>query len=165
MLFEFNEQYYYYNKFEKKINASWRFIFPPPNENSFGFLDISGGIGFRVIPDFYYIGISGDVALGFDWFITDNYSNNNNNKNNDKKTYQIGVSLGGRIYNLFQIKNFRIWSFIGCDFLFIIFPMPYTGLELSYKMIGLEYAYYFPIIKENPARHQISIKFHLPRIN
>jgi len=55
LLFEFNEEYYYYDKFEKEINASWRFIFPPPNENSFGFVDFSVGIGYGIIPEFYYI--------------------------------------------------------------------------------------------------------------
>jgi hypothetical protein len=160
LLFEFNEQYYYYDKFEKDINASWRFIFPPPNDNTFGFIDISAGIFYGIFPKFYYIGIAGDVAYGFDWFHSDN-----GNKNNDKKNYQIGLSIGGRIYNLFQINKFRIWPFIGCDFLFIIYPMLYAGLELSFKILGLEYAYYFPIIEENPARHRISIKFHLPKIN
>jgi hypothetical protein len=161
LLFEFDEEYYYYDKFEKEINASWRFIFPPQNENSFGFVDSSVGIGYGIIPEFYYIGIAGDVALGFDWFSSDDDSNK------DKKNYQIGVSIGGRIYNLFQIynTNLRIWSFIGCDFLFIILPMPYVGVELSYKLIGIEYACYLPIIKDNPVRHQISIKFHLPKLN
>jgi hypothetical protein len=34
LLFEFDEQYYYYDKIEKDINLSWRFLVPPPNENS-----------------------------------------------------------------------------------------------------------------------------------
>jgi hypothetical protein len=161
LLFNFDEQYYYFDKIEKDINASWRFIIPPPDENSFGFVDISVGICHEIIPEFYYIGVAYDVALGFDWFALS--SNSDDNKNNDKENYQIGVSIGGRIYNLLQIYNFRIWSFIGCDFLFIILPMPYVGIELSYKILGLEYAYYLPINKENPAKHQISIKFHFPK--
>jgi len=164
-LFEFNEDYYYYDKFEKDINASWRFIYPPPNENSFGFVDISAGIAYSIVPEFYYIGVAGDVALGFDWFHSDDDDDNNINKDKDKKDYQIGVSVGGRIYNLLQIKNFKAWSFIGCDFLFLIVPMPYIGGELSYKILGIEYACYLPMIKDNPVRHQVSIKFHLPKMN
>jgi len=170
-LFEFNEDYYYWNSFEKDINASWRFIYPPPNENTFAFLDISAGVAYGVIPEFYYLGVAGDIALGFDWFTLfsddkkeDNQADNNK-KSSDEKDYQIGVSIGGRIYNLLQIKNFKIWSFIGCDFLFLILPMPYIGGELSYKILGIEYAYYLPVIEDNPARHRISIKFHLPKLN
>lgn len=161
LLFEFGDEYYYYGKFEKDINASWRFLTPPPNVNSIGFVGLSAGIGYGIIPQFYYIGIAGDVALGFDWIAlsSDDDKKNDNNKENP----QIGISLGGRIYNLFQIYNFKIWPFIGCDFFFVILPMPYVGLELSYRIIGFEYAYFFPIYKEELAiRHRISIKFHLP---
>jgi len=41
----------------------------------------------------------------------------------------------------------------------------YVGVELSYKLIGIEYACYLPIIKNNPIRHQISLRFHLPKLN
>jgi len=75
----------------------------------------------------------------------------------------LGFGLGGRIFNLLQINNFRIWSFIGCDLLFFIIPMPYAGIELSYELIGLEYAYYFPIKSGYPKGHRISIKFHSPK--
>jgi hypothetical protein len=165
LLFEFDEQYYYYDKIEKDINASWRFTFPPLTENTFGYIDFSAGIGYGIVPGYYYIGAAGDGALGFDWFalFTDDNKNNSNKNNNNNKVYQIGMSIGGRIFNLVQIHNLRIWSFIGCDFLFVILPMPYVGGELSYKLLGVEYAYYLPINNENPVRHQISIKFHLPK--
>lgn len=162
LLFNFDEQYYYFDKIEKDINLSWRFLIPPPNENSFGYVGISVGIGYGVIQEFYYIGIAGDVALGFDWFTLFSDDNNVDKKDDDKKNYQIGASIGGRIYNLLQIYNFRIWPFFGCDFLFVLLPMPYAGIELSYKIIGLEYAYYLPINSENHARHRISIKFRVP---
>ena len=161
LLFDFDERYYYYDKFEKDINLSWRFLIPPPNENSVGFVGFSAGIGYGIIPEFYYIGIAGDVALGFDWFTL--FSDDGNNKNNDKENYQLGISLGGRIYNLIQIYNFMVWPFIGCDFFFIILPMPYVGIELSYKIVGFEYAYYLPIYNEIIASHRISIKFRIPK--
>jgi hypothetical protein len=162
LLFNFDERYYYFDIIEKDINASWRFLIPPPNENFIGFVDFSVGIGYGIIPEFYYIGVAGDVALCFDWFSL--FSDDNEKmKNNNKKDYQIGVSIGGRIYNLLQIYNFRIWPFIGLDFLFIIPPMPYVGIELSYKIIGFEYACYLPLNNKNPMRHRISIKFRLPK--
>jgi len=161
LLFEFDEQYYYYDKIEKDINLSWRFLVPPPNENSFGFVGFSVGIGYGIIPEFYYIGIAGDVALGFDWLTL--FSDDNNKKDDNNKNPQIGISLGARIYNLIQIYNFRIWPFFGCDFFFVVLPMPYAGIELSYKLIGFEYAYFLPIYKEAIAtRHRISIKFRVP---
>jgi hypothetical protein len=47
-------------------------------------VDISVGIGYVIIPEFYYIGIAGDLALGFDWLSL--FSDDNNaNRNNDKK--------------------------------------------------------------------------------
>ena len=163
LFFDSDESYYYFKKIEKDINASLRFIYPPPNENSFGYIDFSLGISYGIIPEFYYIGIAGDIALGFDWFGL--FSNDNkeqdDDKNNDEKIYQIGLSIGARIYNLLQIYNFKICSFIGCDFLYIILPMPYVGIEFSYKMFGLGYAYYLPIYKEFSTNHQISIKFYL----
>jgi hypothetical protein len=159
-LFNFDEQYYYFDKIETDINLSWRFLIPPPNANSIGLVGFSAGIGYGIIPEIYYIGIAGDVALGFDWFTI---FSDDNNKNDDKGDYQIGVSLGARIYNLIQIYNFRIWPFFGCDFFFIVLPMPYVGIELSYKIIGFEYAYYLPINKEIPAGNRVSIKFRLPK--
>lgn len=165
LLFNFNEQYYYYDKFEKDSNASLKIVFPPIHESSIVFVDFSLGISYGLVQEYFYIGVAGDLALGPSWFALfsdDNNSNYNKNNNNDSEILQIGASLGARIYNLFQISNFRIWSFFGCDFLFIILPMPYAGIELSYKILGLEYAYYFPIY-EDTARHQISIKFHFPK--
>ncbi|MDR2924249.1 MAG: hypothetical protein LBU85_13045 [Treponema sp.] len=163
LLFEFDPQFYYYGKIEKETNISIRFIIPPPNENTFCFLDISAGIYFRIVTGFYYIGVAGDIALGVDWFtLFSNDDNRNRNNNNEERNYQLGLSAGGRFYNLFQINNFRIWQFVGCDFLFIFLPMPHAGMELSYKSFGIEYAYHFPIIGY-PARHQISIKLHLPK--
>jgi hypothetical protein len=162
LLFPFGDEYYYYDKFEKNINASWRFLTPPLFGDTWGFVGLSAGIGYEIIPRFYYIGIAGDVALGFAWLAL---SSDDNNKKDDKidKDSQIGISIGGRIYNVLQINNFKIWPFFGCDFFFIILPMPYVGAELSYKIIGFEYAYFLPIYKEVIAtRHRISIKFHLP---
>jgi len=160
LLFEFNEQYYYRGIFEKDFNFSLRFVFPPPDDNSFGFIDASIGISYGVIPEYYYIGIAADAALGFDWFALFSDSKDRRNYNENYQS-QLGVSLGGRIFNLLQIRNFRIWSFIGCDFMYIVVPMPYVGGELSFKIFGLEYAYYLPIFEEVPTRHQISIKFHV----
>ena len=157
LLFNFDEQYFYFDKIEINYDGSLRFLIPPPHESLFGFVGYSVGIFYGIIPESYYIGIAGDMALGFDWFTLFSGDPSTN-----KENPQIGASIGGRIYNLLQIKNFRIWSFIGCDFLLIILPMPYAGIELSYKMAGFEYAYYFRINNENPARHRISIKLHLP---
>ena len=159
LFLRFDERYYYYDKIERNINASWRFLIPPPHENSFGFVGVSIGIGYGIIQEIFYIGIAGDVALGFDWFglFSDNNDNNDNVEN-----LQIGVSTGFRLYNLLQIRNFKILSFIGSDFLFAFLPMPYIGLELSFKLIGFEYAHYFPFNYGYSSRHRISIIFRLP---
>jgi hypothetical protein len=53
--------------------------------------------------------------------------------------------------------------FFGCDFLFVILPMPYVGMEISFKIVGLEYAYYLSLGNDNPIRHQISLKLHLSK--
>jgi hypothetical protein len=163
LLFEFNDQYYFKNTFEIEMNASVRFIFLPPNENSFAFGDFSIGIAYGIVPGICYIGITADVALGLDWFAL--FSNDNNNRRNDnRENYQLGASLGCRIFNLLQLGNFRIWSFFGSDFLYVILPMPYVGGELSFKLIGLEYAYFLPIYDDVPTRHRVSLKFHFPKI-
>ena len=159
LFYRFDERYYYYDKFERDINASLRFLIPPPHESVFGFFCGNMGMGYGIIPEYYYIGAACDFALGFDWFRI--FSGGENNSN-ERESYQLGLSLGFRLYNLVQIKNFRIWSFVGSDFLFVILPMPYAGLEITFKMIGLEYAYYFPIENGYPTRHRVSLIFRAP---
>lgn len=173
---ETDESIFYYDKIEKDINVSLRFIFPvsksflfsrSQRNSFFGLVDGSAGVGYGVIPGYYYIGIAGDIAIGFDWFELFSESKEDKDKNKDKdknREYsQIGFSFGGRIYNLIKIYDFRIMPFFGCDFLFVMLPMPYTGIEVSFKIVGLEYAYYLSVDSDNPIKHQMSLKIHLPR--
>jgi hypothetical protein len=160
----FSDKSMFYNKIEKDINVSLRFIFPVSKLSFFSFGDFSAGIGYGIIPQYYYIGIAGDVAIGADWLALF-FEDKEDKKNNPDREYnQFGFSLGGRIYNLIKIFDFGIMPFFGCDFLFVLLPMPYVGMEISFKIIGLEYAYYLSINNDNPIRHQISWKIHLSKI-
>jgi hypothetical protein len=156
---------FYYDKTEVDINASLRFIFPVPDIGIFSLVDFSVGIGYGLIPGYYYVGIAGDVAIGLDWFalFSEDKDKDKDKNDVDKEYNQIGFSFGGRIYNSLRIFDFRIMPFFGCDFLFIFLPMPYAGMEISFKIVGFEYAYYLPLGNDNPIRHQISLKFHLPK--
>jgi hypothetical protein len=152
-------EYNFYREIERDFNASFRFVFPPPDPSTFAFVDFSAGISYG-ITSVYYIGIAGDIAIGSDWFALFS-TDENENRNTDKKYTQFGFSLGARIYNFIRISNnFRIIPFFGCDFFYIVLPIPYIGAEILIKMIGIEYAYYLPI-SNNISRHQISLKIHL----
>jgi hypothetical protein len=148
-----------YDKIEYDTNASLRFILPPPYPSAFVFFDFSAGISYGIIPAYYYIGIAGDIAIGTDWFAL--FSEN---EDIDREYTQFGFSLGVRVYNLIRISNFKIIPFLGCDFLFVLLPMPYIGAEISFEGIGIgiEYAYYLPIVN-NIQRHQMSLKIHIPK--
>jgi len=153
-----DNDYYYFSRIEGDINMSLLFLISPPNENYFGFMDFNVGIAFGIFPKYLYFGVSCDIALGLDWvaILLGEYSWSSGSP-------QIGFNLGGRIYSMFQMNNLKLWSFAGFDYLFVVLPKLYAGAEISYKMIGLEYAYYFPITYESPMKHRISIKFHMPK--
>ncbi|MDR2632554.1 MAG: hypothetical protein LBC51_02900 [Treponema sp.] len=153
---------FYYNKVEYDTNGSLRFIFPTPDTSFFALIDASIGIGYGIIPRYYYIGIAGDIAIGLDWFPEDKENNNIDRGYKQREYDQIGFSFGGRIYNHIRIFDFGIMPFFGCDFLFVIFPMLYVGMEISFKIVGIEYAHYLSLGNDNPIRHQISVKIHLP---
>ena len=156
----FDEKYYYHNKVEHDLNFGIQFVFPPPHESAFGFFGISRGIAYGIIQEYFYVGMAGDIAIGWDWFALFSRDAERERERERRENYQLGILFGTRVYSLFQLRNFRLWSFIGCD-IFLIYPMPYMGMELSYKNVGFEYTYYFPIYSDNITRHRISIKFHL----
>jgi len=159
---DFNEKYYYSDILEYDMNIATQFIVPPPNKYSFGYLDFSVGISYGIVPRYFYLGVACDFAIGFDWFTL--FSSDKDN-NFNSEIPQIGLGAGGRIYCLLQMKNLKLWSFTGCDYLlFVKYPMLYAGIELSYKIVGLEYGYYFPIMDNgNPAKHRVALKFHMPK--
>jgi hypothetical protein len=163
---------YYSDKVEKDINLSLLLTLPPFHESAMGYVDLSAGIGYGIIPGKWYIGIAGNMSLGTSWlelfamFLGEDSEEDEDDRpeeEDDDSIPQVGFNLGARVYSVFQLRNFRIASFAGCDFLMIKFPMPYVGLELAYKLFGIEYAYYFPLDNDVPTRHRISIKLHLPK--
>ncbi len=147
-----------YTKIEADINASLRFMFPFSDPSAIALMDLSAGIGYGIIPGRYYIGIAADAAIGLDWLTL--FSQDEDDSDSEKE--QFGFSLGARIYNSIRMAEFTIKPFFGCDFLFILSPMLYAGMEVSYKLVGLEYAHYFGTEQGNPIRHQLSLKFHFP---
>jgi hypothetical protein len=147
-----------YNRVETDVNTSLRFIFPTPDIAAFSFVDFSAGIGFGIIPGYWYIGAAADAAIGLDWFAM--FSDEEDDF--DREYNQFAISLGARIYNSIRLADLQLKPFFGCDFLFILLPMLYAGMEISIKSVGLEYAYYFDMGDGNPIRHQVSLKLHIP---
>lgn len=145
---------------ESDFNMSLRAMFPAPEVSPLFFLDFSAGIGFRIVPGFCYIGAAADAGIGTDWFVI---FSEDEEDDSDAELEQFGISLGARIYSSIKLADVALRPFFGCDFLFIVSPMLYAGMEVSYKIIGLEYAYYFSTPNDNPVRHQISLKLHLPQ--
>ena len=158
LFLRFDEKYYYNNKVESYLNFGIQFIYPPPHESGFGYISMSRGIAYGIFPEYLYIGMAYDIALGWDLIAL---FSSDRSEREPKENYQIGMIFGARVYSLIQIRNLMLWSFIGCDLLFFMHPMPFMGLELSFKMIGFEYAYYFPIHSDNITRHRFTVKFHL----
>jgi hypothetical protein len=75
----------YYNKVEYDINASLRFIFPVQEISFLSLVDFYAGIGYGIIPRYYYIGIAGDVAIGLDWLAL--FSEDKEKKDDNKREY------------------------------------------------------------------------------
>ncbi len=151
-----------YRKIDFDLNLSLRFMFPFPEYGTLILLDFSAGMGYGIIPGYWYIGAAADAALGLDWFLL--FSDEEESSDPDREYNQFGISLGARIYSEIRLTDsFRIRPFFGCDFLFILSPMLYAGMEASVHIAGLEYAYYFSTESDNPIRHQISLKIHIPQ--
>jgi hypothetical protein len=146
------------------IDVGLKLLLPTnPEIESLVFFDFSANFGLSIIPRRYYLGIGVDAGIGLDWFqIFSEETEEEKEKNKDKEYRQFGLSLGVRAYNLIKIGHFYLAPFIGCDFLFIIIPMPYTGIQIGYKIFSIEYGYYFPIY--NGTMHQISIKIEASAI-
>jgi len=147
---------YSFNKKHTLFEASIRIFFPPNNEFNFSFVNIGYGWNYDVIKNVFSPGISFDVSIGTDWLWL--FSEK---KDEDKKTEhnQFGLGAGIKIYNMFEIYEFRMIPFAGCNFLLLYKPCPMVGLSLSFKYFGLEYACYFPLGSYKPeTNHHIAIK-------
>jgi len=141
------------------LEVSFRLFFPPNNDANFSFLNIGYGWNYDIVKNIFSPGISFDVSIGTDWlrlFAEDK----NEDKKNEPSYTQFGLGAGIKIYNMFEIYEFRIIPFAGCNFLLLYKPCPMFGLSLSFSFFGLEYAYYFPLGSYKPeANHHIAIKF------
>ncbi len=150
---------------EYDLNASWRVIFPVSKYAFFSFVDVSMGAGYAIISEYWYFGGAVDAAIGTDLAALFSKDEDEEEPDPGREYNQVAFSLGTRIYSKIKIFDFGLTSFAGIDMLFVTFPMLYAGMEISYKMFGLEYAYYFFTPKDNMiqhTRHQISLKFRLP---
>jgi hypothetical protein len=140
------------------LDAALKFIFPfEPEIGTLILADFSANLGLELIPRRYFLGIGVDVGIGVDWF-----SIFSDEDTTDREYNQFGFSLGARIYNLIKFGPFYVIPFFGCDFLFIVIPMPYAGVQIGYKLFSFEYGYYFPV--HNFVLHQISIKVDISSI-
>lgn len=147
---------YLINKKHTLLEASFRIFYPPNNEFNFSFFNIGYGWNYDINKNIFSPGILFDLSIGTDWL----WLFNKEKDVNDTTVHnQFGLGAGIKIYNMIEINEFRIIPFIGCNFLFFYKPCPMFGLSLSYKIIGLEYAYYFPLgAYKTEANHHISIK-------
>jgi hypothetical protein len=121
------------------------------------FMDFSINGGTEIIPEWYYLGIGIDAGVGISLF-----EGEGEKIDWEKGNRYFGFSLGARLYNLFKIGHFYLIPFFGSDFLFIIVPMPYIGIQIGYRIFSIEYAYYIPVYKAT--LHQISIKIDVSSI-
>jgi hypothetical protein len=144
------------------FDISVRSVFPAPSPIDVLFLlDFGLNMGIDIVPDVLSFGMAGDVGIGVDWFLlfADDDDDDDDKKN---KTYnQLALSVGTRMYTILKISFFHILPFLGCDFMFIIVPMPYAGVQIKYKMIGIEYARYFHS-DDYSMRHQVSFIISIP---
>jgi hypothetical protein len=140
------------------MDMGFKFLFPFEREiGTLIFGDFSANFGLELIPRRCFLGFGVDAGIGIDWFSIFSDQDDPNREYN-----QFGFSLGARIYNLLKFGPFYVVPFLGCDFLFIIIPMPYAGVQIGYKLFSIEYGYYFPI--HNFVLHQLSIKIDISSI-
>ena len=149
--------------------VSLRFIYPPFDNYDFSFLNIAHGWNYDIIDNILSPGVSLDISIGTDWIGLFNSNDNDDFTISDPP--QFGFGFGIRLYNMFEIREFRIIPFIGCNFLLVHIPRPMFGLSLSMKYFGVEYACYIPLGSYKPEiSHQVAIKitiknFTLPRFD
>jgi hypothetical protein len=177
--------HYGHEYFNYTVDWSLKFIFPiyenyplilgdlSPENHPLILGDLSAGIGYEIIPNLFLIGVAGDVGIGVGWLSLfyglssenneKDRSDNEKYKNDDEIAYNLfALSLGARIYNIMKINKISIINFLVYDFQFIILPMPYIGIDIFYKKIGIEYAYYLPTKRySNTMLHQLSLKCNI----
>jgi hypothetical protein len=145
-----DDQYYYeFNQYSLRALGDISARFAPISEYSFFLLDFGFGIGMDIYPHLLSPGIYLDIGIGADWFslfISDDDSNKTKQEKEKEKEKipQLGLSTGLRIYNIINIYNFNIIPFFGYNFVLPYYPLPNSGLSLSFKNFAIEFAYYIP---------------------
>jgi len=140
--------------FEGSIRAFFPYI---ENWEFLTFINIGYGWNYEIIYNIVSPGIMFDLSIGTDFFWLFN-DNEDMDVNTQRKQFAFGA--GARFYNKFQFLDFMIIPFIGCNFMFLFQPLPMTGVSVSFKNFGLEYAYYFKMGDYRPiVSHHLSVKY------
>jgi hypothetical protein len=157
----FDEYYFsYFEQFGIRIlcDASLKFFFPTRNDYTgfFSSLSMGTGIGIDIFDHILSPGIYFNIDLGTNWSLggTEGLTLFDA-ETNDNNQFELGFGL--RLYNIMKFYPITVSPFVGYNAVFLG-PYPNFGITLSYKNIGLEYAYYFSTKNDMINHHHISIK-------
>jgi hypothetical protein len=153
-----------------------------------GYINMSYGKYFPVVPDIISFGVSLEAGLGLDWlYLFSLFTGNNESaygKNDPKKNdydfgFQMGSSTGLRLFSLFEIGIADLNIFIGYNLSLLITDInsvkygfihnPIVGASITFRLgrrsgnpmgLGLEYAYYIPTpFSKGMAFHHFALVF------